>query len=466
MATIGAVNAQMDALRDGGNFTDTQIVEFLRSRPEFEDAGVIQPGGAWARFTDGEMFVVSRNFLEKEPGRSLDFDGRGASRAAGQELPQQDRAHVFNALGNAFSPPHHDLQLWMVRHGYLLSPDREATVEALKNVSGDGVFYINSHGHYCKTRDGIDLWALWTADEVSVEKDLLYKDLLADGSLVRFSAPHDKSPIQNPFNEYPEANAATHYAITKRFIDKFNWQFGPNSFVFFNCCWSADAEWANACIARGASVYAGWTNAASPNEAWRAARFLFDRMLGQLQGVNNEYPEPDGPQRAFNIGAVVKDLRNRGWHTGRTSFGEAELIFGPSTGEFGILAPSIKYVEVSELDKKLILHGLFGQDPGAGRRYVRVDGADLNITKWENEKIEADILPDQFGDVWVQVVARKSNIRQLTRWEGSMDFAMTGPQTLKATGKIQYRVRADVGKFRAEPAGPAPRPCGRVPRRR
>ncbi|MBC8137956.1 MAG: hypothetical protein H8F28_18915, partial [Fibrella sp.] len=395
-AAMEVVNAQMMAFREAGNVSDQQVVAFLRSRPEFEDAGSVKAGGAWARFTDGQLFIVSRNFAEPDPdkSRASRYAPESGTRAAGRELPKSDRARVYNALGSAFTPPHDELRLWMVRHGYLLAPDQEATVEALKTVGGDGVFYINTHGDYGKTRDNEEVWAMWTADKVSPANDLRYQDLLADGSLVRFSALHDKAPIQNPFNDDLEGLPETHYAITKRFVEKFNWTFGANSFVFLNCCWSADAGFAQACFDRGASTLAGWTNAANPSQAWRAARFFFDRMLGQLQGVNNAYPEPDGPQRAFDIAAIVGDLRRRDWHKTQTSYGDGELIFGPATSEFGLLAPSIKYVETDEFSKKLILHGQFGIDPGPGIRYVRVDGADLNVTKWENERIEADILPD------------------------------------------------------------------------
>jgi hypothetical protein len=163
----------------------------------------------------------------------------------------------------------------MVRHGYLLAPEREATIEALKSIQNDGVFYINSHGDYGKTRDNVELWAMWTADEVTPEKDILYRDLLADGSLVRFSAIHNRAPIQNPFNDAIEGNPETHYAITKRFIERFNWRFGTNSFVFVNCCWSADYDFGAACINRGASAYMGWTNAANPPSGMARGAFSF-----------------------------------------------------------------------------------------------------------------------------------------------------------------------------------------------
>jgi hypothetical protein len=191
-----------------------------------------------------------------------------------------------------------------------------------------------------------------------------------------------------------------------------------------------------------------------PPQAWRAARFLFDRLLGQLQGSNNEYPEQDGPQRAFNLPAVYDDLKRRGWDQTTTSFGNGELIYAPNTGDFGLLAPSIQYVETDEIAKKLILHGEFGADPGPGIRYVRIAGSDLNVTKWERKRIEADLLPEQHGDVWVQIVARKSNIRQLTRWDGAMDYQVTGPGTLKVNATMRYRIRADVGKYRSAPGGP------------
>lgn len=453
-AAIQAVNTQMNTFaQQNGRITDQQVIAYLKTRPEFSSVGSIESGGAWAKFTDGETFAINYSFVEPDPAKSnvASYTPQQANtRAAGSELPQNDQARIMNALGAAFTPPHDDLNLWCIHHGYTRDT-KDATIEGLKNVDGDGLFYINSHGLHCKTPDGATLWAMWTADEVSPEKDAQYHDLLADGSIVRYSAIHDRALIQNPFNDTIEGTFSTHYAITKRFVEKFNWHFGKNSFVFFNCCWSADAEFAQACIDRGASAYAGWTNAANPPEAWRAARYVYDRLLGDLKNSNNEYPDADGPQRAYTLGQVVTGLKQRGWQNTTTTYGTGELIFGPNNGEFGLLAPTIQYLETDEFNKKLILNGQFGTDPGAGIRYVRMNGTDLNVTKWTPTRIECDILPTQSGDVWVQIVARKSNIRQLTMWDGTVDLTETGPETLKATANLKYRFRADVGKFRLSP---------------
>ena len=88
----------------------------------------------------------------------------------------------------------------------------------------------------------------------------------------------------------------------------------------------------------------------------RGARraFVYDRLLGDLKGSNNEYPDSDGPQRAFALSEVVTALKQRGWQNTTTSYGTGELRFGPASGEFGLLAPTIQYLETDEFNKKLI----------------------------------------------------------------------------------------------------------------
>ena len=47
---------------------------------------------------------------------------------------------------------------------------------------------------------------------------------------MRYSAIHDKAVIQNPFNDTIEGSFATHYAITKRFVEKYTLAFRRQQF--------------------------------------------------------------------------------------------------------------------------------------------------------------------------------------------------------------------------------------------
>lgn len=455
-AALAAVNDRLNHLQTEGALDSTSVVAYLKTRPEFAAVGSVKPGGAWARFTDGQLYIVSFNLPPELDGRAADYDPQAISRAANSELPTFDRVRIFNALGTAFSPPHADIRSWFVKHGYTpINAAPEATVEALKTVSGDGVFYINTHGDYGKLGDGTETWSMWTATEVSEALDAQYSALLASGALVRFSAIHDKAFFQwDP--DHPRGNFATHYAITPKFLQQFDWKFGPNAFVFMNCCWSGDVEFQNACLSRGASVYAGWTNAVVPAGAWRAGRFIFDRLLGQLKDGNHEYSEPDGLQRPFDALAVKADLNARGWNvTNSPTYGEAQLLFFHTNGggDFGLLAPSIQQVDVDERSARLILKGLFGSDDPATAKFVTVSGRELKILKWEKERIECELPTDVAGDVQVRVGVRKSNVRQLTEWNMTIRYKWfdSNRPGLQVTGPVKLRFRADIGEYRLKP---------------
>jgi hypothetical protein len=442
-----AVNDKLDELMAAGPVDAQTMVDFLKTRSEFSRVGSVKPGGAWARFTDGQLLIVSFN-LDPELGRSRDeYIPEFATRAPNAELPERNQARILNALGTAFSPPHNDIHTWLVKHGYDIAAG-DASVNGLASVSGDGVFYINTHGNYGELEDGTTIWGMWTSDKVSDTQDTAFDSLLKSGALIRFSAPHNT-------NFFGLASSETHYAITARFLNEYNWQFGANSLIFMNCCWSADAVFQNECLNRGASAYGGWDNAAVPSGAWRCARFVFDRLLGQLKTGNQEYPETGGLQRSFDAQAIMADLHRRGWDfTSHPHFGTANFnLFAKSGGgDFGLLAPSIQQVDVSEYKGRLILKGKFGSDNPVNAHFVSVGGNDLTIIKWEKERIECELPLDAYGDVQVRVGIRKSNVRQLTRWDFDMTYLMKIPGTdLKITGKVPLRFRADIGKFRRTP---------------
>lgn len=459
MAALQAVNQQMDTLRIAGTLTEATAMDYLKSRPEFVAVGSVKPGGVWARFADNVPLIVSFNF-PPEVGRAAALP---PSRAANSEVPTPDQVRVLNALGTAFLPPHDEIRSWLVKHGYLPA-NTDATIEGLKSVQGDGVFYINTHGDYCTLPDGTDTWAMWTLDEVTAAKTATYANLLASGALVMFSAVHDKAFFSGSDPENLRGVTATHYAITRRFAEQFNWHFGQDSFVFFNCCWSADPDFVQMCFDRGVSVYAGWNNAAVPSGAWRAARFVFDHMLGQLSDGNQAYPEPGGLQRAFDAAAIKQELNARGWNvTDSPTYGQAALLFvtNSKNNDFGLLAPSIRNMEVDEGSGRLILHGQFGSEKSNMARFVTINGTrELTILSWQTDRIECDLPLDASGDVQVRVGVRKSNVRQLTEWKLTVQYQWNSlaPTGLTVSGPVNLRFRGDIGDVRDKPGDTPTKP--------
>jgi hypothetical protein len=86
-AAIAAVNAQMIVFRDAGNVSINRSWTFC-APARVRDAGSVKSGGAWARFTDGQLFIVSRNFAEPDADRNAAFRyvPEGVTRAAGRRF--------------------------------------------------------------------------------------------------------------------------------------------------------------------------------------------------------------------------------------------------------------------------------------------------------------------------------------------------------------------------------------------
>jgi hypothetical protein len=154
---------------------------------------------------------------------------------------------------------------------------------------------------------------------------------------------------------------------------------------------------------------------------------------------------------------VLKDMVAKGIE--RDSVTGAHLVAKPKPGlaHPPILAPSIRYVAVDELDDLLVLTGEFGTRPGK----VTVGGVELVVAAldWTPTEIKAQRLPysgpGSSGDVIVEVNGVRSNARQLTKWTIPLAYQwldVSFHPGLKIEGEGQVIFRADVGGFRVEPA--------------
>src|SRR2546429_298301 len=78
------------------------------------------------------------------------------------ELPTPVQARILNALGTSFQPQDGSLRTWLTADHYT-SAGTDATVDGLKHVAGDGVFYIDAHGALGVGRDKVGYLSIWTA---------------------------------------------------------------------------------------------------------------------------------------------------------------------------------------------------------------------------------------------------------------------------------------------------------------
>lgn len=425
-----------------------QVRNFLADRPEFSKTGFSDDGCVWATFKDGRQFIYIANRLrESNDGEGINAV-RHISRAAGDSLPKSSKVYSLTGVGTYLSNCCETVGGWMASEGYTLpmAAGTPATLDNLRNIKGAGILYLSTHGG-----EGDGGFCITTVTRVTdaTENDPIIQQDMADG-LITYAGV----TLEVRLGGLLDGKIEKVYAITHKFIERYM-TFSENSLVYFDACSSDDFLVRTACHKQGASLFVGWTAPVKNYIAVRNAQFIFDRLLG----VNKNDEEEDPVQRPFDHPSVLADLKRRGWNVspGSEGYANAEMVFAPrpQSPEFGLLNPSIKYVDVKEEEKTLTLIGIFGHAQGK----VTVDGAELAIRSWKPDEIVCT-LPltgaGSAGDVRVEVDGHKSNIRTLSEWKTVLHYEMTGPGSLKKQMEFRVRWRGDIGSYR-ENAGDEPR---------
>ena len=461
-----------------GESRDTIAVRalaYIRGMPSVERAGITDETTVWANFANGFDLIIPNNRdpstaadtlvdnvstpspkVSAAPRRIVVPAGRGMTRAfrvpsSGRELPVSNQFRAVNAIGTCHINPLPVIKR-LLRNGHYVDANPPApTVAGLMNVRGDGVFYINSHGGPGFDRNQVAYYAIWTLDPLVTATLGNYRAMVNSHELVGM--------VEYSNDAQGNCNSVMHYGITSTFVRN-RMSFAKNSIVIVDACASASAPafaLRDAFGAAGASVYVGWTKSVTSGFAYKAMKYLIDRMLG----VNEITPE-DPKQRAFNIYQVRNDMEVRRQLVEEPA-NHTILTVVPLKDDFGLLSPSIQFLSIEDdgVQPRLIIAGLFGTDPGEGKRSVTINGTELGNVQWNPTEIHCDI-PESGGNAYGTVVvkvgsgqgARASNPVNITQWEGELTYERDDPGDQTATMSIKFRVLADIHDFRDEPGEP------------
>lgn len=420
-----------------------QVREYFAAQSVFTQTGISKDGCVWATFADGRRVIYFANRL-REPGEPTPaaVSGERITRAASDSLPKNSKAYVLNGMGTYLPTSCEEIGAWLSASGYPLAlpAGTEVTLDILRNVKGAGVFYLATHAG-----EGYSMFSITTMSKVidGTENDPIIEQEMRDGLL-----DYGFIPVEQRWGGFADAKTAKVYCFTYKFIERYM-TFAENSLVYMDACSSDEILLKDKAHKKGAGVYIGWTAPCANGNANRNARFIFDRLLG----ANKDDSKEDLAQRPFDYPAVLADLERRGWRDSSTKeYGIARMVFTPRSvdEEFGLLNPSIKYMDVSEPQATLTLTGTFGHDQGK----VTVDGTELTIRSWGANKIVCSLPlngPGSAGLVRVEVRGHKSNYRSLSEWRGIFEYDMTGPGTLHKHMTLRTRWRGDIGSYRDKP---------------
>lgn len=227
MVALDAAETLLEALLGSGVKGDdlnAALATALKGLPVIAATGVdTATSMAWARFTDGRLLIIGDNrpagpvddSVQAAPavkavaaGRAGRVEGaRGSAASPASRAGHAERARVASAMNEAtaappvfaadgevselptsrhvrllhsFGPdfdqlqrPIEDMAEWFEEHGYQVRKgwEGDARVATLRNISGDGFFYFNTHGGGGHDRTGRKLYAMGSSTLATVAHD-------------------------------------------------------------------------------------------------------------------------------------------------------------------------------------------------------------------------------------------------------------------------------------------------------
>ena len=457
VAFVDDVADRMEALyRANPSAGPSDLLALLAGSRELVETGTSEDG-AYGVFADGRVIMLvddrgpSRSAATRiahAPTSSLHTLGIYDTDTAPYELTTSDYVQIHDSLGTLFTPYWQTFKPWFDKDTYLTSIGAGG-VEDLKNLSNQAVVYVAAHGGRFTMKDGEQLTAVGTSTPINAANDALYADDGKHRRLVHMLNKHD-------LRDDGSVTVARVYGITQHFVTQYT-ELRPDSLVVIDACRSADLPLMSAFLAKGASLYGGWTGKVYDADSQRAVTFFFDRMLAA-----NEVYVQTPPQRPFNYDETMMEMFRLGVDRaaapggGTTSF----TVVPNGAQSLGLLRPSIKHLTLNAPAQTIILNGSFG----SMKEHVRINGHELACEYWYSDVVICNVGPTGatgVGDVVVDTRDISSNPRRITEWKGAFTYtgrSGCGPGSargLVATVRGNVRFRADVGSFR-EHAGLEP----------
>ena len=472
-AALTSIGAKCDEIAANGQAPAAQneaIAAYVRTLPDIAFAST-SPDGVVAVFYDGQPLILLNN-ITPGPGASTTRAARPPA-ARGSVFAVPDGKPGTALLLNGFSPefpadPSATIAAMLTAKGYA-AVTGGGSVEDFKKVAGQSVLHIRTHGGggdvldangkvvEVKDADGklapYRLFALWTTDTVNDLNLATYGQDLAARRLVRMREVVSPGVVWSD-KEY-------HLGVTAPFIDQYWGALANDAYVHVSACSAGgNAELVGTLRNQGSGVVVvGWTKPAVVTHMDRAAKYLFDRLLGVNQLDTAEDPKESPPQRPFDFSSLATLMESRGSSSSDTKFGLSQLVASTAGDTYGyVLAPSIATVRANDPADVLELEGFFSDSRGDAT--VTVGGAPCPIVYWGSGTVSCTLDRTSQGDVVVKVRGHESNKVKLTSWRSKIYYRVESDEVgttasgLSQAWTLDVHLRGDVGSYRDEPGKP------------
>ena len=474
---------KLDGLMSTGTGTgDAQaIAQYLSTKPEFSSVDVNADNSVVAHFTDGTNLIVFSNqrsdgsvsaqaspspmqrltgerladllrtvqsYVRTFARRATDvvIPPAAAAAPASLVLPKGTTAITFsvNGYGGAAS----GLFVSGLNSAGYSATQLSGSVAEFRAINNVAVLHISSHGALVHTQEGTDEYSIGTGEA--------FPNACSDPSCDANTA--DRMAHLLDIGVYP-GHDAPYYVMRAAFVTRY-WHLAQNAVVFLDACSSmfqgpTEEAMRKAINVAGATSIVGWTSPVSVQGAQAVHQYLFDRLLGA-----NAYQPESPPQRPFSLPEVMDYMTSTGRNRDTTPANPnlvAQLKLAQYGANASLLVPSIEYIEVQEDEKRLIVHGEFGVDPGT----AKIDTLDRAPSPWTNDTMVIDLPVNGAGSYGSVVVygpnGQFGNAVPLTEFLGTMKSTRVLTTTMGSSAFTDVadctlmRFRADVHSHRSTP---------------
>jgi hypothetical protein len=347
---------------------------------------------------------------------------------------------------------------------------QQTTVEGLKAIRDDGLFFINSFGG--SGSDGsASVSAIASTTRAFVRDaaggpvtDPSYDEDLAAGRLVQMFVPDLRS-------DTPAWRAVL--GITPDFGRFYGWTFAPNSLAWLNVTGGGIVgQWQGMLGARGANTLVGWSEGVAMPRMLAVAEDFFHLTLAtdRLDGTAARTLRRTPRLRNYGNGETLGFLASQGL----VSANELAYLPRAEPSEYvNVLTPTLDYVAIDEDRETCELVGQFGAERDgslllasglnsfsepllqrATDPTVRF-GDSLGIETWQGNFVRARLPRERRGGyLQMRNDGRWTNAVQLTFWDipVTVRSSITGGLTHALT--IRLRLRGDLRGYRLKPDQP------------
>jgi hypothetical protein len=446
----------------------TAILAHLASSSKVAASGVSEDGCVWARLNSGLPVLFMTNEEQgPEPQVEVTRSAGGfmVSRSVAAQmaergdvvradsltdeilrtaLPMNNQAMLILSTGDNWPSFRWAYHFWeaLVKNGMKVpefGTQRWTDLSNYRHIPSVSVFINQGHGGLYSEKDfnpestntTESILAIWTNCYVN------------ESDLVRYA------PEKEALRAIPSIGGndkvgdtvvkATKWAITAGWVREY-FKFQPASVWSNQSCSGYNAAMIAAAKAKGLDTYIGWTKPIWSNNGPANSAILLSRTMG------TPYTNTGDPLfRPYPLDDAYREAVKRGWN--KDGFKNAELKIARKTDSvFLEIAPSIRWVKADPPNDLLMVHGVFGDDPGEGKRLLTVGGTPIEIRDWSNWRIEA-ILPRTGPGSSGDVVARRrgftSNKKPLVLYETTMTvdlYHSSGAALGELSANLTFRI--------------------------